>query len=62
MRAGAVAAADAFPSPESAIRPPLARTGCQRRVRHHEPVEQPVRQRAVVIGVVEEPGEFGEAL
>ena len=60
MGACTVTTADAFPSPKSTIGPPLAGTCGERRDGHHDPVKQPVRQRAVVIGVVEETGELGE--
>src|SRR5437870_3973198 len=62
MGAGAVAAADSFPSPKSAIGPPLASAGRQGGVRHHESVEQPMRQGAVVIRIMKQASEFSEAL
>src|SRR5687767_7657122 len=54
VRAGAGAAADAFPGPEAAVLPPLAGAGGEDRDWHVQPVQQPVRQRRVVIRVVPE--------
>ena len=62
VRAGAVAAADPFPGPKSAVPPPLHRVGRQRADRFDQPGQEPVGQRAVEIGVVEEPRQVGQAI
>ena len=61
MRARPVAAADPFPRPETAVAPPLHGIGRQRADRHHQPCQEPSRQRAVEIRVVEEVRELASA-